>query len=91
MGQERSEERKGGGLRQRMLAWTKRPLRFELSCENLTWVAVALGVVLRVWEYLDFRPLYMDEVALSRTWSGGRSSISSRCWSRTRWLRRGFW
>ena len=27
----------------------------ELSCENLTWLAVAVGIVLRIWEYLDFR------------------------------------
>jgi len=36
----------------------------ELTCENLTWLAVALGVVLRVWEYQEFRPLYIDERAL---------------------------
>jgi len=36
----------------------------ELTCDNLTWLAVALGVILRVWEYLEFRKLYMDEDAL---------------------------
>ena len=43
---------------------TKLPPRFELTCENLAWLAVALGVVLRVWEYLEFRELYMDEKSL---------------------------
>ncbi len=36
----------------------------ELTCENLTWLAVAVGVILRIWEYLEFRTLYMDESAL---------------------------
>jgi hypothetical protein len=53
-----------------MVAWTKRPLRFELSSANLAWVAVALGVALRVWEYLEFRSLYMDEVSLLKNLVG---------------------
>ena len=36
----------------------------ELTCENLAWLAVALAI-LRVWEYLEFRSLYMDESALA--------------------------
>ena len=36
----------------------------ELTCENLAWLAVALGVILRVWEYLEFRSLYRDEISL---------------------------
>ncbi len=40
------------------------PWNLELTCGNLTWLAVALGVILRVWEYLEFRPLYKDESAL---------------------------
>ena len=70
MGRGRSEDPKAGGLLERMLGWTKRPLRFELSCENLAWVAVALGVILRLWEYLDFRALYMDEAALLKNLVG---------------------
>ncbi len=37
---------------------------FEWSCANLAWLAVAIGVILRVWEYLEFRKLYMDENSL---------------------------
>jgi hypothetical protein len=45
-------------------AWMNRSLHFEWSCANLTWLAVAIGVILRVWEYLEFRDLYMDEGSL---------------------------
>ena len=42
------------GLRRRLTtvrgAWNP-----ELTCENLTWFAVAVGVILRIWEYVDFR------------------------------------
>ena len=31
------------------------------SCEGLTWLAVLVGVVLRIWEYAQNRVLYMDE------------------------------
>ncbi len=44
--------------------WLATPFRLRLTCENLAWLAVGLGVVLRVWEYLDRRPLYIDETAL---------------------------
>ena len=47
-----------------MTGRTKGQFRFTLSCENLTWIAVAVGVILRVWEYVEFRELYMDEVSL---------------------------
>jgi hypothetical protein len=47
-----------------MLAWVNKPRRFALSCENLAWLAVAVGVALRIWEYLELRPLYMDEISL---------------------------
>jgi hypothetical protein len=36
----------------------------ELTCETLAWLAVAIGVILRVWEYLEFRPIYLDEKSL---------------------------
>ncbi len=39
-------------------------LQFDLTCESLAWIAVALGLILRVWEYLEFRFLYIDEEAL---------------------------
>jgi hypothetical protein len=42
----------------------------ELTCENLAWLAVAIGVILRVWEYLEFRSLYMDEIALLKNLVG---------------------
>ena len=38
--------------------------KLELTCENLAWLAVAIGVILRVWEYLEFRPIYRDEMSL---------------------------
>lgn len=47
-----------------MIPWIKQRFRYDLSCEKLTWTAVALGVILRVWEYLEFRVLYMDESSL---------------------------
>jgi hypothetical protein len=47
-----------------------RPRRLELSLESLTWMIVALGVLLRVWEYLDFRQLYQDEGHLLRNLVG---------------------
>jgi hypothetical protein len=47
-----------------VLSWLTQSWHFELSCTNLTWIAVAVGVILRVWEYLEFRALYMDEDSL---------------------------
>ena len=47
-----------------------RPWSLKLSCENLAWFAVAVGVILRVWEYLEFRSLYMDEVSLLKNLVG---------------------
>jgi hypothetical protein len=44
--------------------WLTRPWRFTLSSENLTWLAVAVGILLRIIEYKDNRPLYMDERSL---------------------------
>ena len=45
-------------------AWVNRPLHVEWSCANLAWLLVAIGVILRFWEYLEFRTLYMDEYCL---------------------------
>jgi hypothetical protein len=42
----------------------------KLTCENLAWLAVAIGVILRVWEYLEFRSLYIDEIALLKNLVG---------------------
>ncbi len=46
------------------------PWNAKLTWDGLTWMTVAVGVILRVWEYLDFRALYMDEVALLKNISG---------------------
>lgn len=46
-------------------SWTFRP-----SLETLTWAAVVLGLVLRIWEYFDFRQLYIDEVSLLKNLVG---------------------
>jgi hypothetical protein len=43
-------------------------LRF--SFESLAWLAVAVGVLLRVWEYLEFRQLYIDEISLLKNLVG---------------------
>ena len=47
-------------------SWVKRSLATQpaFSSVSLAWMAVALGVGLRVWEYLEFRQLYMDEESL---------------------------
>jgi hypothetical protein len=47
-----------------MLSWTRRQYKLEMTGANLAWLAVGIGVVLRIWEYLEFRKLYMDEEAL---------------------------
>jgi hypothetical protein len=62
----RASEQSGnkGRLLRRPFAWMNRPLHLEWSSANLTWLAVAIGVILRVWEYLEFRTLYMDENSL---------------------------
>jgi hypothetical protein len=58
------------GPTEKKIPWIRRPLRIELSCENLAWIAVILGVAFRVWEYLEFRALYMDESALLKNLVG---------------------
>jgi hypothetical protein len=64
MSRNRAAEAAESGPPQTVLAWLTRSWRFELTCESLTWIAVAVGVILRVWEYLEFRALYMDEESL---------------------------
>jgi len=59
-----------GSALERRLSRVAGSWNLELTCENLTWVAVALGVILRVWEYLEFRSLYMDESALLENVAG---------------------
>jgi len=59
-----AEQTGSGSALQRRLSRIAGSWNLELTCENLTWLAVALGVILRVWEYLEFRPLYMDESTL---------------------------
>jgi hypothetical protein len=53
-----------GSLLRGPFAWMNPSLQFEWSCANLAWLAVAIGVILRVWEYLESRALYMDENSL---------------------------
>lgn len=40
------------------------PITGLLTLENFTWLAVAVGVLLRLVEYAGFRKLYMDELSL---------------------------
>ena len=61
MRQGRVDRTAGAGIAAGILAWPRKLARLELSAESLTWFAVLIGVILRVWEYLEFRPLYMDE------------------------------
>jgi len=60
----RSRPRRRVGACRRALAGAGGSLQFDLNCESLAWIAVALGLILRVWEYLEFRFLYIDEEAL---------------------------
>jgi hypothetical protein len=60
------EGRTRRGLSGMVRSGLTRPWHVELNCETLAWLAVAVGVVLRVWEYLGFRELYIDEVSLLR-------------------------
>ena len=56
--------RRHAGVLRRLLAGAGGSFQFDLNCESLAWIAVALGLILRVWEYLEFRYLYIDEEAL---------------------------
>jgi hypothetical protein len=40
------------------------PGRLDIGADAITWIALAVGVALRVWGYADQRPLYMDEESL---------------------------
>jgi hypothetical protein len=64
MAHEREESAQRGGLFRGAFGFLNHPLHFEWSCANLAWLLVAIGVILRVWEYLEFRTLYMDEHCL---------------------------
>ncbi len=48
--------------------WYRR--RFTLDADTVTWLFVALGIVLRLLEYIDNRGLYMDEISLLRNLVG---------------------
>ena len=65
-----AEQTGSGSALQRRLSRIAGSWNLELTCENLTWLAVALGVIMRVWEYLEFRSLYMDESALLENVAG---------------------
>jgi hypothetical protein len=44
--------------------WLERPLRIGINHEVLTWVAVGIGLALRLLAYADNRALYRDEESL---------------------------
>src|SRR5439155_2213997 len=44
--------------------WRTALRQFRVTCEGLTWLAVAAGVILRLLDYLDNRWLYKDERSL---------------------------
>ena len=60
----RSKPRHRVGACRRALARAGGSLPLGLTWESFAWVAVALGLILRVWEYLEFRLLHIDEEAL---------------------------
>jgi hypothetical protein len=70
MGKGLDERGAGGGLSGTVMSWLTRPWRVELNCETLAWLAVAVGVLLRIVEYLGFRALYIDEASLLRNIEG---------------------
>ncbi|MGP0069901.1 MAG: hypothetical protein ACLQGP_40650 [Isosphaeraceae bacterium] len=45
-------------------AWLTMPRRYAVTAETLTWLAVAVGVILRLMDYAEFRVLYRDEASL---------------------------
>ncbi|HKI18795.1 MAG TPA: glycosyltransferase family 39 protein, partial [Isosphaeraceae bacterium] len=53
-----------GEERKTTWTWLTKPWRFSLSSETFTWLAVVLGIILRMIEYKDNRQLYMDEKSL---------------------------
>jgi hypothetical protein len=63
---EPAEETRIGSARRMRLTGVTGSWSLELTCENLAWLAVALGVILRVWEYLEYRAIYRDEMSLWR-------------------------
>ena len=57
-----------GGDQQGRPPWYRR--RFALDANTVTWLFVALGMILRLLEYTDNRGLYMDEISLLRNLIG---------------------
>jgi hypothetical protein len=64
MSRDPAEKAAESGSTKTVLARLTRSWHFEPTCESLAWIAVAVGVILRVWEFFEFRPLYMDEDSL---------------------------
>ena len=64
MAESREQSVEKGRLHRGLFAWINRPMHFEWSCASLAWIAVAIGVILRIWEYFELRTLYMDEASL---------------------------
>ena len=58
----RSSVGKAGG--QGFWNWLTSPRQLSVSSDTWTWLAVTVGVVLRLCDYAEFRPLYMDEKSL---------------------------
>ncbi len=59
-----AREKIGTWAREKIRAIFSTPLTGLFTTENLAWLAVAVGVLLRITEYADFRDLYMDELSL---------------------------
>jgi hypothetical protein len=45
-------------------AWLTKPRRYTVTSETWTWLAVGVGVILRLMDYAEFRRLYKDEESL---------------------------
>ena len=45
----------------RGLGWLSSPVQLRIRAEAITWTLLALGVLLRVLDYIGNRGLYMDE------------------------------
>ncbi len=54
----------GKANRRGFWAWLTTPRRYTVTSETWTWLAVAVGVVLRLLDYAEFRQLYKDEASL---------------------------
>jgi hypothetical protein len=56
--------RLGAVNRRGLWAWLTAPRQFQITSETWTWLAVAVGVSVRLLDFADCRPLYKDEGSL---------------------------